>query len=87
MAIGVGAVLPALSSGPRWLFVVIGAPFGVYGMVLVGFGSARHAAVQRGLDEGDAPPLAPWHRTMLSYAGMALGAVLVATIILYGWQW
>lgn len=85
VGIGVGRILPALEPGADELpFVLLGCAFAVYGIVLVAFGSARGARLERALDEeaqGFAR-LSHLSELLLTAGGVLLGIAVIAIIAL-----
>jgi putative membrane protein len=79
LAIAIGRLLPELTTGARWPFVVLGAAFGVLGVFMIAHAHRRHHEVDRALDEGGYAPLAGASMRVLGAAGIALG---IATVVL-----
>jgi putative membrane protein len=76
---GAGRIVPELSGGSSWPFVVIGIGFSLVGVALIVFGYERHRQVERALARGEYATLA--ERTALLFA--TCGAVLgLATALL-----
>jgi uncharacterized membrane protein YidH (DUF202 family) len=80
VSLAVGRVLPELAPhSARWPYVVIGIGFGLYGIVLIGYGTWRIEQLGRelGVPEADRPAM----RSMAVLA--AVGALLgIGTIVL-----
>lgn len=79
LAIAVGRLLPELTTGARWPFVVLGSAFGALGVFMIAHAHRRHHEVDRALDEGGYAPLAGASMRVLGVAGIALG---IATVVL-----
>jgi putative membrane protein len=83
VALGVGRVVPELNHGlARWPYVVTGVGFVIWGIVAIGYGSARGAAVEEALSRGrfHEPPV--WALKALTWGGIILG-VLTGLLILF----
>jgi putative membrane protein len=78
LALAVSRVIPELAdTSRRWPYVLAGIVFAVYGIVLIGYGSARRRAVDRALDEGDYPGVSGADRAALLAGGVLLGLVTI----------
>lgn len=83
VALGVGRVVPELNHGlARWPYVVTGVGFAIWGIVAIGYGSARGAAVEDALSEARFQEPSPWALKALTWGGIALG-VQTALLILF----
>lgn len=81
VALGVGRLLPDLTSGPRWPFVALGAGFGLLGLLLVSYGVLRQSAVGRALRSGTFAPLSPMVLIALAAFGLLLGVGTIALVL------
>jgi putative membrane protein len=82
VALGVGRVVPELNrSALRWPYVIAGVGFALWGILALGYGSARRATVDRVLEHGRFPDPPRWALRVLAGGGIALG-VLTAVLIL-----
>lgn len=80
VCVGVGRLVPDISKHEtRWPFEVVGAGFGVLGIVLVVLAYTRVRAIEQALDRGEFAPLDETTQLALVGVGAALG---VATILL-----
>ena len=83
VALGVGRVVPELDRGAmRWPYVVVGVGFALWGIMAIGYGSARRVGVEKALKKGQfhEPPL--WALRTLTGVGMALGIFTALLILL-----
>ncbi len=81
VALGVGKVVPDLrGGGSDWPFVVLGAGYGVLGVVIVAYGLFRGREVDRAIREGRYAPLDAGAMWLLGALAIALG-VLAAVVI------
>ena len=81
VAVGVGRIVPELGQTPEWPFTALGIGFGVYGIALIAWGSARARALEAAVAAGRyafAPELIS---TAMAVAGVILGAGTVAVIV------
>jgi putative membrane protein len=83
VAIGVGRVVPEIDNSTlEWPYVALGVAFSVYAILMIWYGRARSAAVDRALDEGGWQQPAGWIPLALTALGAVLAlatAVLIAT--------
>jgi putative membrane protein len=84
VSIGTGRLVPELVAGPEWPWVVLGASFGVLGVVLVGFGFLRQQKVERALARGDYAGFDERMALALTVAGVALGVGTVLAVLFSG---
>lgn len=81
VAVGTGKVVPELSHGSDWPFVIIGALFALLGSACVVYAFVRQRNVDRALARGDYAP--PDERIVagIAIAGTLLGLALVAILL------
>jgi len=79
VSLGVGRLLPSLVRGPSLPFVLLGIGFGLFGLLLIVFGSVRQRQVRRALEGGDFRAIDDRIVLALTVAGLALG---LATLVL-----
>jgi inner membrane protein YidH len=83
VALGVGRVVPELNrSAVRWPYVVAGVGFALWGILALGYGSARRAAVDRVLESGHFPEPPRWVLRALATGGAVLGLLTAVLILL-----
>lgn len=72
VSLGVGKLIPELSTGPAWPFEVIGTAFGVVGIALMAYAHVRQKEVEEAVARGSYARFDP--RASLGFA--AVGVVL-----------
>jgi putative membrane protein len=83
VALGVGRVVPALDPhATKWLYVVAGVGFALWGIVALAYGSVQRAAIDRAVRERRNLDQAPWPLTTLTVGGVALGLLTALLILL-----
>src|SRR4051794_31502644 len=80
VGIGAGKVVPELSGGGSWPYVLVGAGFSLLGVAFIGFGWLRERELERALDEGRYAPLDARVSLALTGAGVALGVVTIVIL-------
>jgi putative membrane protein len=82
VGIATGGIAPKLVGELRWAYVGVGTGFAALGVVLLGYGLRRQAAVEQAIDEGSFAPPDARMLTLLTVAAAALG-VLTIVLLLY----
>lgn len=81
VALGAGALVPALSDGPRWPYAVVGSGFALLGAVLFFYGVRRYRHVDEAVSRGEFQR--PDERMLWVLAGASIVlAVAVAVVLL-----
>jgi putative membrane protein len=80
VALGVGKVIPDLSDGSSWPFVVLGAGYAVLGVVIVLYGLRRGREVDRAIRAGEW--LSPDDRAMRSIGVLTVALGLLAVVLI-----
>lgn len=81
VALGVGKVIPDLrSGGTEWPFVVLGAGYGLLGVVIVAYGLWRGREVDRAIRSGQYLPMDS--RAMWLVGALSIGLGLLAAIVI-----
>jgi putative membrane protein len=81
VALGVGKVVPDLrGGGTSWPFVVLGAGYGLLGVLIVAYGFRRGREVDRAVREGRW--LSPDSGTMWLIGGLSIAFGLLATVLI-----
>jgi putative membrane protein len=81
VALGVGKVIPSLhDTGASWPFIVLGAGYGILGVIIVAYGMWRGREVDRAIREGRW--LSPDTRAMWLIGGLSVGFGLLATLVI-----
>jgi hypothetical protein len=78
--VGIGRLVPEVSDVTRWPYALVGAGFGVLGLVFIWLGFARARAVEAALDRGSFAPLDVRITTRLLVAGLVLGASVLLLV-------
>ena len=81
MAVGIGRLVPEVSDVTRWPYALVGAGFGVLGLVFIWLGFARARAVEAALDRGSFAPLDVRITGRLLVAGLVLGVAVLLVVI------
>jgi putative membrane protein len=81
VALGVGKVVPDLrAGGTEWPFVVLGAGYGLLGVLIVAYGFWRGREVDRAIRAGRYLP--PDARAMWLIGALTVGMGLLATVVI-----
>jgi putative membrane protein len=80
VALGVGKVIPDLSDGSSWPFVVLGAGYAVLGVVIVLYGLRRGREVDRAIRAGEWLSLDD--RAMWLIGALTVGLGLLAVVLI-----
>lgn len=81
VSLGVGRIVPELTSGARWPYAAVGAGYAALGLLLLAYGFLRERAVERALDEGRFAAVDARLVAGLSVLGTALGVLTLALVI------
>ena len=81
LAVGVGRVAPEVSDVTRWPYEVVGAGFGVLGLVFLWIGYRRERQVESALDRSAFAPMGRGLPLALLAAGLVLGAATTLVIL------
>ena len=81
VSIGSGKLVPELTSGSTWPFVVIGVAFAVLGIACCGYAYRRHHEVEAALRRGDFAGPDDRMVLTLSAVGAVLGVVVVVVLV------
>ena len=82
VALGAGKLVPELTGGTEWPYLVLGAGYGLLGVAFIGYGWLRQRELERALDEGRYAPLDARGTLVLTAAGVLLAAGTVAVVLL-----
>jgi putative membrane protein len=80
-AVGIGRLVPDVSNLTRWPYEVVGAGFGVLGLVFIWLGFVRARAVEAALDRGTFPSLGVRLPLALLVAGLVMGGAVIVVVI------
>ena len=81
--VGIGRLVPAHTTVTHWPYELVGAGFGILGVVFVWIGYARTRAVEDALDRGSFAPLGVAIPALLFAASLVLGVATIA-LVLFG---
>jgi putative membrane protein len=81
VCVGVGRLVPELSTGTKWPYEIVGAGFGVLGLAFMWLGYARARAVENALDQGAFAPLGIRLPFALMLAGLILGTATILAVL------
>jgi putative membrane protein len=81
VAIGIGRVVPATADVERWPYELVGAGFGVLGVVFVFAAYRRTRRVEEALERGEFARLDDRLALGLTVAGGVLGAATIALVL------
>lgn len=81
LAVGVGRLLPALISVSHVAFGVVGAGYGVFGVLILVLGAWRTQRVRGALTANDPLPADIWVLWLLTIFGVVLAVATIALVI------
>lgn len=81
LAIAVGELVPRVSDGPEWPFVVLGVGFGALGVGALLAGEYRRREVLAAIEEGRYAPLGEHLALVLSGLAVLLGVAAIVLIV------
>ena len=81
LAIAVGRIAPDIANAKNWPYEVVGACFGIVGLVFILAGYRRATTIEPALKEGRFAPLDATLMLWLSVAGFVLGVATVALVL------
>ena len=82
VALGAGKLVPELAGGPRWPYAILGAGYGVLGIVFVGYAIIRQHVVERSLAAGRFQPASLAFLAALAVFGVALGIATTCIVLI-----
>ena len=82
VALGAGKLVPELSGGAAWPFELLGAAFGVVGIVLIAYGHVRQKQVEAAVARGGYAPFSPRASLIFAAAGVLLGLGTLLVILI-----
>jgi putative membrane protein len=83
VAIGVGRIVPGVTSVTRWPFEVVGAGFALLGVAVLAYGALRFLRVEQALDAGQFAPLQVKEALGLAAAAAVVGIGTLAIVFLH----
>jgi uncharacterized membrane protein YidH (DUF202 family) len=81
VAIAVGRVVPELANESAWPYEIIGAAFGIVGVVFIWFGRERQRAVDQALDRGEFASMGDGWSLFFTVMGTVLGLATIGVIL------
>ena len=84
VSLGTGQLVPALTDGPRWPYVVVGVGFALLGVAFIAYGFTRQRAVERAVARGEYERPSERLIAALTAIGMLLGLALLMILIVEG---
>jgi putative membrane protein len=81
LAIGVGRLLPALIDVDHVAFALVGAGYGVFGVLILALGAWRTQRVRGALTVNDPLPADMWVIWLLTVLGVVLAVATIALVI------
>jgi putative membrane protein len=81
VSLGVGRIVPDLTSGERWPYAVVGVGYAALGLVLLAYGFVRERAVDQALDEGRFSPVDVRFVGALTGFGVPLGLLTLVLVL------
>ncbi len=81
VCIGIGRVVPATADVTHWPYELVGAAFGIVGIVFVLSAFLRARAIEDALRRGAFAPLADSLSLGLTIAGVVLGAATIVLVL------
>ena len=84
VSVGAGAVVPDLTSGSRWPFVLLGIGFGLLAVGFIAYGVVRYRQVEEAIDRGRFAPLGSGIAAVFGAVGVVLALLTIVVIALEG---
>ena len=81
VGLATGSIVPSLTSGVTWPYVIVGVGFSAFGILLVLAGLRRHRTVEAALRRGEYADLDDRLILWLGAIGVVLGVAIVVVLI------
>ena len=81
VSVGVGKVVPELTSGAALAYEAVGVGYALLGLAFIGYGYSRQRRMETALSEGRFVPFDSRAALAFTVAGGALGVATVAVIV------
>jgi putative membrane protein len=81
VAVGIGRIVPGVSSVTKWPYELVGAAYGLLGVAFMVVAHMRVRAVERAVDEGGFSRLDERLAAAMLFVGVALGLGTVALVV------
>jgi putative membrane protein len=84
LAVGLaaGKLVPELSAGATWPFVLLGIGYSILGLVFIVYGEKRRRAVEGAIARGEWAPFHARDAAAMTGAGIVLGAATILALLL-----
>jgi putative membrane protein len=84
VSLGAGAVVPDITSGSRWPYVLLGIGFGLLAVAFIAYGVVRHRRVEESIEHGGYAPLASGVAAAFGIVGVVLALLTILVVALEG---
>ncbi|HVN62888.1 MAG TPA: DUF202 domain-containing protein [Gaiellaceae bacterium] len=81
VSLAAGKIVPGITGGARWPWVILGVLYAVLGIGFIGYGYLRQNAVDRAIERGEFERPDPRAVLVLAMFGCALGVLTVVLVI------
>ena len=81
VGLAAGKLVPELSSGASWPFVLIGTAFGIVGVIFIAYAYVRQKRVDDALGRGEYAPFEPRVALVFAALGVLLGVGTILAIL------
>lgn len=82
--VGIGRLLPELTGGVRWPYVLVGAGYVLVGIAMIAYAEVRQRVMAAALREGRYHHLEPTALRTFTVCGILLGLATLAIIVAQG---
>jgi len=82
VSVGAGALIPDITAGTRWPFIVLGVGFAILAIAFIAYGVHRHREVERAIERGGFAPLETRVAAVLGAFGVVLAVFTIVVVIL-----
>ena len=81
VSLGAGKIVPGITGGERWPWVILGVLYAVLGIAFIAYGFVRQKAVDGAIERGEFERPDPRAVLVLAVFGAALGVLTVVLVI------
>jgi putative membrane protein len=81
VSLGAGKIVPGITGGERWPWVILGVLYAVLGIGFIAYGYRRQTAVDQAIERGEFERPDPRAVIVLTVSGTVLGALTVVLVI------
>ncbi|HEY5143135.1 MAG TPA: DUF202 domain-containing protein [Solirubrobacteraceae bacterium] len=82
--VGIGRLLPELTGGIRWPYIVVGAGYALVGVAMIAYAEMRQRSMDAALREGRFDHLEPAALRVFTLCGVVLGLATFVVIVAQG---